>query len=82
MNATMLDDRRRLVMPRELPAHSAVIIHQLDEDNFLVVRAKKTLAKMVVLLPDVKRLPSDAAWQETESRIVAHNSKPVAPFEG
>jgi hypothetical protein len=81
MNATLIDDRRRLVMPPELPARSPVTVQQIDEDTWIVRRARPTKTRMVMLLPDVKKLPKDEEWQETESRIVAHNSKNVAPFE-
>jgi hypothetical protein len=81
MNATLTDDRRRLVMPPELPARSPVTVQQIDADTWIVKRARPVKPLMVMLLPDVKKLPHDAAWQETESRIVAHSNKSVAPFE-
>jgi hypothetical protein len=80
MNATLIDDRRRLVMPPELTAHSPVTVQQLDADTWIVKRAKPAKVRMVMLLPDVKKLPRNAAWQETESRMVAHNAKHIAPF--
>jgi hypothetical protein len=81
MNATVTDSRRRLVMPPELPARSPVIVQQIDKDTWIVKRARPGKARMVLLLPDIKQLPPDPEWQETESRIVAHNSQSVAPFE-
>ena len=81
MNATVIDSRRRLVMPPELPPRSPVTVQQIDEDTWIVKRARPENARMVMLLPDVKKLPHDPEWQEIESRIVAHNSKNIAPFE-
>ena len=81
MNATLTDDRRRLVMPPELPARSPVTVQQIDEDTWIVKRARPGKIRMVMLLPDIKKLPRDDAWQKTESSIVGHNSKDVAPFE-
>ena len=81
MNATVIDDRRRLVMPPELPPKSAVTVQQIDQDTWLVKRAKPAKLHMVMLLPDVKQLPEDGDWQATESRMVAHSSKKIAPFE-
>ena len=81
MNATVIDDRRRLVMPPELPAKSAVTVQQIDADTWLVKRARRVKTRMVMLLPDVKELPSDPAWEKTESRMVAHTNRKVAPFE-
>jgi hypothetical protein len=81
MNATLTDDRRRLVMPPELPPKSPVTVQQIDQDTWLVKRARPEKTGLVMLLPDVKRLPADADWQTMENRIVAHNAKNVAPFE-
>ncbi len=81
MNATLLDDRRRLVMPAELPPKSAVTIQRIDDDTWLVKRIKPSRTRMVMLLPDVKKLAADAEWQAVESRIVAHARKHSAPFE-
>jgi hypothetical protein len=36
MNATLIDDRRRLVMPPELPARSPVTVQQIDDDTWIV----------------------------------------------
>ena len=81
MTATVLDARRRLVMPPELPARSAVIVQQVDEDTWLVKRAKPSRHRMVMLLPDVKHLSPDPEWESLESRIVARNNQNVTPFE-
>ena len=81
MNATVTDSRRRLVMPPELPARSAVLVQQIDEDTWLVKRARPAKVHRVTLLPDIKKLPHDPEWQETESQMVAHHGKTIAPFE-
>ena len=81
VNATVTDSRRRLVMPPELPARSPVTVQQIDADTWLVRRAHPVKANLVALLPDIQQLPADPEWQETESRIVAHTSQTLAPFE-
>jgi hypothetical protein len=81
MTATVLDSRRRLVMPPELPARSAVIVERVDDDTWLVRRAKRSKYRMVMLLPDVKHLPDDPEWQKTESKFVADSNKGLSPFE-
>jgi hypothetical protein len=81
MNATVTDSRRRLVMPPELPARSSVVVQQIDEDTWIVKRARPSTPRMVLLQPDIKQLPYDSEWQETEGRLVAHHSRSVAPFE-
>lgn len=81
MNATVTDSRRRLVMPPELPARSPVLVQQIDVDTWIVRRARPQKTYLVLLLPDIKHLPPDPEWQETESRIVAHHARTIAPFE-
>ncbi|HXI72589.1 MAG TPA: hypothetical protein VNN22_19785 [Verrucomicrobiae bacterium] len=81
MNATVTDDRRRLVMPPELPARSAVTVQQIDEDTWIVKRHKPDKEFIVVLFPDVPHLPDDPEWEATERRIVEHNNKNLPPFE-
>lgn len=81
MNATLLDDRRRLVMPPELPAKSAVTVQRIDEDSWLVKLARPAKARMVMLLPDVKHLPDDPAREAIELKMAKHFSKNLPPFE-
>ena len=81
MEATVLDDRRRLVMPQVFKARDAVTVQVIDEETVLVKLAKPSRANMVILLPDVKQLPSDFEWDEIETKIVSHNLRKVTPFE-
>jgi hypothetical protein len=81
MNATLIDDRRRLVMPPELPARSPVTVQQIDEDTWIVKRARPSKARMVLLLPDVKQLPDDPEWDKIEARMAKHHFKNLPPFE-
>lgn len=81
MNATVLDERRRLVLPNKFPPKSAVTVQLIDDETVLVKLAKPSRQRMVMLLPDVKELLNDPKWEKIESRIVAHNNKKVAPFE-
>jgi len=75
MNATVVDGRRRLVMPPELPARSAVTVQQIDQDTWIVKRARPCKPNLVVLLPDIKKLPRDPVWEAVEERIAAHLTK-------
>ena len=81
MNATLTDDRRRLVMPPELPARSPVTVQQIDADTWIVKRARPVKPLMVMLLPDVKKLPHDQEWEKIESAFVAASNQGLAPFE-
>ena len=69
MKATMLDDRRRLVMPPELPAHSAVTIQQLDEVTWIVKRQAKEHRYKSVVIPLVGKLPDDPEWDKIEAGL-------------
>lgn len=49
MTATVLDDRRRLVMPTEFPARSAVTIQHLDRDTIIVKRQRDQTEFAVII---------------------------------
>lgn len=68
-------------MPTDLPPKSAVTVQRLDDDTWLVKRVKPSHSRMVMLLPDVKKLAVDTEWQAVESRIVAHTNQQITPFE-
>lgn len=81
MIATLTDDRRRVVMPPELPAKSPVTIQQLDEDTFLVKRQRPSKKYVMIAVPVIKELKSDPKWEAVESRMAAHHKRTIAPFE-
>jgi len=81
VNATVTDERRRLVMPPELPARSPVTVQQIDEDTWLVKRQKPEKPYLVYLLPDVKHHEPDPEWEATERKLAGHLNKNVPPFE-
>lgn len=81
MTAAMIDAKRRLTMPRELPPGSAVTIDQVDKDTWVVKRLVRTKEVVMVPFPKIKRLPDDPEWEEIERRMVAHNNKKLPPFE-
>ncbi len=81
MNATFLYDRRRLVMPLELPAKSAVTVQRLDADTWIVKRHRPQKNVVMVAIPIIKKLPSDPEWEAIEARLTAHCNRKVAPFE-
>lgn len=47
----------------------------IDAETAIVKVAKPAKMKMVMLLPDVKRLPHDPKWEKIEHAIVLHSSK-------
>jgi DNA-binding transcriptional regulator/RsmH inhibitor MraZ len=82
MEATVLDDRRRLVLPAAFKPKSAVTVQMIDEDTVIVKLAKPSAARMVMLLPDVKHFAPDPEWEKVEAKMSAYLSKQkVAPFE-
>ena len=81
MHATVTDDRRRLVMPPELPARSAVTIQQLDGETWLVKRQIPDRQIVMVAFHNVERLPDDPQWEAMEEKIARHTSRHVPPLE-
>jgi len=75
MKSATLDDRRRLVMPPECPAGSAVTIQELDETTWVIKRQMPSRKFKVVLLTDVKRLPDDPEWEKVEHAFAKHASQ-------
>ena len=67
MKTATLDERRRLVMPPECPPHAAVTIQQVDEDTWLVKRAREQKNFRRVLIPIVMSLPDDPEWDKVEA---------------
>ena len=68
-------------MPPELPARSPVTVQQIDADTWIVKRARPSTARMVLLLPDVKKLPDDQAWEKVEAAFARASNQGLAPFE-
>ena len=81
VKATLLDDRRRLVMPPELPAKSAVTVQQIDADTWIVKRHRPHREFVMVAIPVIQELPRDPEWEAVEARLTAHSNLKVAPFE-
>jgi hypothetical protein len=81
VNATLLDDRRRLVMPSELPPKSAVTVQRIDADTWIVKRHRPQRNVVMVAIPIIKELPSDPDWEAVEAKLTAHCNRKVAPFE-
>ncbi|HEY3763109.1 MAG TPA: hypothetical protein VGN23_15290 [Verrucomicrobiae bacterium] len=72
MKASQLDDCRRLVLPQEFPANSAVTIQELDEDTLIIRKQRPRDQLLVVLDPDIKSLPDDPAWEKKERALADH----------
>lgn len=81
VNATVLDDRRRIVLPREFKPKSAVTMQVLDEGTVLVKLVKPSAHRMVMLLPDVKRLPAEPKWEKVELALAKNAIKKLPPPE-
>lgn len=81
MKTATLDDRRRLVMPEECPANSAVTIQQVDRDIFIVRVCRPQEGYKVVLIPEIDRLPDDPEWEKKELAFAAHAIKGIQPPE-
>ncbi len=81
VNATLLDDRRRLVMPAELPPKSAVTVQRIDADTWVVRRHRPQKNVVMVAIPVIKELPSDPEWEPVEAKLTARSNRKIAPFE-
>ncbi|MDB6040372.1 MAG: hypothetical protein JWM99_4213 [Verrucomicrobiales bacterium] len=81
MIASVIDDKRRLTMPKELPPKSAVTIQRLDDDSWVVTRQKPVDNLVVVAFPLIRELPSDPEWEAIEKRMVKRNNRKLPPFE-
>jgi hypothetical protein len=79
--ARQLDDRGRLVMPKECPPGTAVTIQQLDPETWIVKAQHPRPGFKVIAVPIIDRLPDDPAWEEMERKAALHLSKNVPPFE-
>ena len=81
MTATVTDDRRRVVMPPELPAKSAVTIQRIDEDTWIVKRQRDQTNFSVFVVPIIKDLPDDPEWEKVEAAFAADAFKKLPPPE-
>jgi hypothetical protein len=81
MIASMIDDKRRLTMPKELRPKSAVTIQRVNEDSWLVTRQKPITDLVVVALPCLKNLPDDPEWEAIELRMAKHNNRKLPRFQ-
>jgi hypothetical protein len=74
----MVDDKRRLVLPRKFPPHSAVTIQELDDSTLLIKKLAPARDYKMVLIPDIKRLPDDPEWENVEQAFTRHSSRTVS----
>ena len=76
MTKAVLDDRKRVVLSTATPgAH--VTVEQLDQDTWVIRRYDKSVKLKRVLIPVIERLPRDAEWEKTESKIAGHIAKRI-----
>jgi hypothetical protein len=81
MRTATLDERRRLVMPPECPPNSAVIVQQIDEDTWVVKRAREERNFKTVLIPVIDALPRDPEWDQVEKAFGEAMWKKLPPPE-
>jgi hypothetical protein len=75
MKSSMLDERRRLVMPPGCPPGSAVTIQELDKTTWIVKRQLPSRKYKVVVIPVIGRLPDEPEWEKVEEAFTRHASK-------
>jgi hypothetical protein len=81
LQATMVDERRRITLPREIPPHSAVTIQRLDAYTWVVKRQRPEPNLAVVLIPVIDKLPDDPEWEALERKMADHTFKNLPRFQ-
>lgn len=81
MTATVLDDRRRLVMPAQFPARAAVTVQRIDEDTVIVKRQREQTDFAVIVVPIIKHLPDDPEMDAKAEALARRAFKHLPPFE-
>lgn len=76
-----LDDHRRVVLPETFPPHCTVTIQELDEDTLIVRRQRPRRELLVVLEPDVKRLPEDRSLDALAEKAARGSFKKLPKFD-
>jgi hypothetical protein len=69
MTASTTDNKRRLSVPKGMPAKSPVIIQESNEDSWGGT------------LPRIKSLPFERKWDAVEKKIARHMSRKLPRFE-
>jgi len=80
VKAANVDDRRRIVLPENFPAGSAVTYQPLDDDT-LIVKRQHSAKVIMVAFERITELPDDPAWEKTEAAFARHAFKETPPFE-
>jgi hypothetical protein len=70
-----VDNKRRVVLPRQVEPHSSVSIEEVDENTFIIRCQPQEARFKQVLIPVIDHLPSDKAWEKTEAKIGRHIAK-------
>ncbi|MEI6783017.1 MAG: hypothetical protein WCQ21_19080, partial [Verrucomicrobiota bacterium] len=81
MKSTMVDDRRRIVMPQACPPHSSVTIQQVDDTTWIIKRQLPSKDYKMILIPVIDRLPDDPEWDKVEAAFVRHAASTVSEPE-
>jgi hypothetical protein len=72
VKAANVDDRRRVCLPPEIPAGSAVTFQRIDADTWVVRRQRPEAGIVLIIVPAVKRLPDDPEWEKVETAFTRH----------
>jgi hypothetical protein len=67
VKARQVDERRRIVLPREFRPGSDVIIERLDDDTWILKQHRSDPNIKMVMVRTIDRLPDDAEWRKVEN---------------
>lgn len=79
MRETVIDSRRRVVLPKECPPGSKVTIEVSDPYTWIVRLLPSGVRFKRVLIPVVDKLPDDPEWDKVEKAFVAAQHLPPPP---
>ena len=81
LTTSRVDNRRRIVLPDDLPPGCVVSIQEVGPDTFLVQRVKPKAAVKLLAIPIIKDLPDDPEWEKKEAKFARHLFKRLPKFE-
>ena len=72
VKAATVDDRRRVCLPPEIPAGSAVTFQRIDADTWVVKRQRPMAGIVICLVAPVDKLADDPQWEKVETAFTRH----------
>lgn len=81
IKARQVDDKRRVLLPKEFRPGSDVIFERLDEYTWLLKRPQPSANIKIVAIPVIDRLPDDPEWDKVERAFCRAATDSLPPPE-